>query len=236
MSAYHNDDVANFLQTTGLSIPANQTVLLCYWTKRSNVSPTTSAAACELGISTVINTPPYIIQFQSQSARTTQVNGDTFTEETNLGTILDTWIHRALWVGPLDGVANRPVDVYTNGGARRAWTTITYDATGVNFTHFTLFRRVGSAASNPWRGRLAEFGIWSNITTTQRDTIIDEAQTKHVGAISIAPSNAWRLLTDSTAAAGGVGLNATGTITYDATDHPPVGAGVAARRRVVWVD
>jgi len=84
--------------------------------------------------------------------------------------------------------------------------------------------------------RPAEVAIYSGLTTAQRDTIIAEAQTKHGGAISIAPSNAWRLLTDSTPAAGGVGLNATGTITYHATDHPPVGAGVAARRRVVWVD
>jgi len=233
MSAYHNNDFNNWLQTTGMSFSAAVgNVLIGIWTKREDVDVTNDSVAFELSQSAAGDTFPLVRNIQQRGARVAIVNNMGITE--NSQGAITTWLHRAIWIGPLDGTPNTPI-VHYNNGANAGTSTITYDAGSVNFTTLRVFRRLGGVAASGWRGRLAEIAIYANITTGQRDTIIAEMQTRHVGALSITPNHAWRLLSDPTAAAGSANLAATGTITYDENDHPPVDAAVAARRRLVWV-
>jgi hypothetical protein len=152
------------------------------------------------------------------------------------GTItLDTWQHAAFRYGPWNttGVVRR-MWLNNSPNSSSTWASAT-DWSATPIGHLRLFGRPGDAGV--WAGRIAEVAIFTGLSTGQIDTVIAEAQTTHVGALSITPARAWRLHTNGLATVGGVDLTASGTITYDANDHPPVGAAPAApvRRRLVWI-
>ena len=151
--------------------------------------------------------------------------------------ILNQWVHYACWFERFGG-SSQSLRTWVNGALLGNVGASTSSQTN-DLAHVSFFVYVGSLTQreSPVGTKLAEWAIFSGLTTTQRDTIIAEAQTKHVGALSITPTHAWRLLNDGTAAVGGGDLTITNAITFDTDDHPPVGASPppAPRRRVLWV-
>lgn len=236
MSAFANDTVANRLSVTGLSYPANTTVLLMGWGKRTAARDTTNTIMLDLAAGAGENQQPHIRLIATTSYGASVVNGNIY----GIGApTIDGWSHFAAYFGPWDGTT-RPMAFFLDGTFRSNWNITVADQTSSVMTSLAVFNRNNWPAGGQWPGRIAEVAIFSGLNTTQRDAVITEAQTKHVGDLSIAPTHSWRLLNNRLAAAGGVDLTETGTITYDQNDHPPVGTppppASAARRRLVWID
>lgn len=239
MSATIPNALGHRLQTTSLTgISAGNSVLIMAWLLRANVDPTASIViGMELNESGGSNTSP--------SLRTrVQWNGTNPVAEgvINIGTALtsssaavsfDTWYHHAVWYGGWTGSSNA-AQSYVNG-VLRASTNVSSSFATTNLAGLCLLDRFTGSSGGHWRGRIAEVAVYSNITTAQRDEIIAQAQMRHVGALTITPNFAWRLLGNGNATAGGVNLSAVGTVTYDAEQHPPVGDGTAAMRRRVML-
>lgn len=240
MSATIPNAVGHRLQTTSLTgISAGSSVLIMAWLLRANVDPTVSIAlGMELNEGGGNNTSPSLrtrVQWNGVNPVAEGIiNISTALTSSGAAILFDTWYHHAVWYGGWTGSSNA-AQSFVNG-VLRATVNVSSNFATTSLAGLCLLDRFTGSGGGHWRGRIAEVAVYSNITTAQRDEIIAQAQTRHVGALSITPNFAWRLLSSGNAAVGGVNLSAVGTVTYDAEQHPPVGEGTATiRRRVVWI-
>lgn len=226
MSATIPNGTTHRLSTTSLTgLSCGNSLLVMAWLRRANVDPTVSVAwALELNESGGSNTEPHarlMTLFSGTLLDRGRIN--TGGSAGNQATTLGTWTHFALWYGGWTGTSQL-VRLYRNG-VFGGDGSLASSFPAASLAALTLFDRVGGSGGGHWRGHIAEVAIFSNISTGQRDTIVAEAQTRHVGALTIVPNFSWRLLSNANATVGGVNLTATGSVTYDSTIHPPVGDG-----------
>ena len=227
MSVHNGNNGANYLQTMSLNIPCNQTFFVGVWTKRANLDTSVLSRHTHFSTNATLNDQPRVIGQQSATTRDWLV---TSTTGQGGSTIVDTWVHLALWFGGWTGTSQEQRSFQNGVSVAHMSGTSNFPSSNLSYLRL-LTRWEESPTGNYMRGKIAELAVYTGITVAQRDIILAEMQTTHVGALSITPTYAWRLLDNANATVGGVNLTMVGTVTFDADDHPFATSAPPARRR-----
>ncbi|MCX8003373.1 MAG: hypothetical protein N2688_00195 [Burkholderiaceae bacterium] len=231
MGAFRTDSsqTTNYLTTTGLTgLSTSRRVFIMAWGK-NDIS--TESALMSLNNNTTDALPRAGLVLQNSAAPRAYANGSVYgTAPTGLAT--GQWHRWAAQVGPFDNTS-RPRRFWVNGTNYDSADSTENNA-GLTLSVLRIFVNNNLPNWSSWNGGVAELGIWDDPSDSDVTSLLTQQATLHVGVMTPAPTRSWRLLDDGNATTGGENLSMVGTVTFNASDHPPVGAPAAWRRRPLW--
>lgn len=218
MSAIFGNTTSQFLDASGLSgLSTNGRIMLCGWGLWDNTTLASAQRAVEILETSGDETPSLGSNVNSSAQFTGTCNSTTFGASSTI--TANAWFSFAAAYGPWDN-ASRNRRRWLNGSVAASSTALNFP--GLSLSYVIIGKRGNN--SSPWKGRIAQVGLFAPASEAEEDTIATQQQLYHVDLISIPPAYSWRLSGDVSAATGGVALTNNGTVTFDGADDPPVGS------------